>query len=209
MPLDASETRDLLCRAGDGDGAAVEELLAKHRARLCRMVDLRMDPRLSPRLDASDVVQEALADAARRLPDYARQRPCAFYPWLRQIALDRLVDLHRRHVQARRRSVTREASRDMRLSNASTLLLADRFAASATSVMGRLVREELHQRLRSALDDLTSSEREVVVMRHLEELSLAEVGEVLGISVEAARSRYRRAIERLHDLLDDGSEGGR
>jgi RNA polymerase sigma-70 factor (ECF subfamily) len=75
--------------------------------------------------------------------------------------------------------------------------------------MGRLVREELHQRVRSALDDLAPAEREVVVMRHLEELSLAEVGEVLGISVEAARSRYRRAIEHLHGLLDDGSEGGR
>jgi len=209
MSLDSCETRDLLCRARGGDGAAVEELLAKHRTRLRRMVDVRMDPRLSPRLDASDVVQEALVDAARRLPDYARKRPCAFYPWLRQIALDRLVDLHRRHVQAGRRSVTREVSRDMRLSNASTMLLADRFAASATSVMGRLVREELHQRVRSALDELAPAEREVVVMRHLEELSLAEVGEVLGVSVEAARSRYRRAIERLHDLLDDGSEASR
>ena len=206
MSHDGSETDGLLRRVQDGDEAALEELLVRHRARLRRVIDLRMDPRLAARLDPSDVLQEALADAARRLPDYAHRPPCPLYPWLRRITLDRLVDLHRRHVQAQRRSVAREERWGMQLPEGSTVLLAERLAASGTSVAGRLVRQELHERVRGALGQLSSQEREVVIMRHLEQLPLTEVGQALGISAEAARSRYRRAVERLHNLLADGSE---
>jgi len=171
------------------------------------MISVRMDPRLVARIDPSDVIQEAMADASRKLPEYLQQRRCAFYPWLRQIAWERLVQLHRRHVQAQRRSVTREARWNMNLSDASTMLLADRLAASGTSVGGRMVREELRQRVRRALDQLPPRDREVVVLRHLEQLSFKEIAAVLEISQAAAQSRYRRAVERLHDLLSDGSEG--
>src|SRR6516225_4151532 len=92
------DTDALLAQASLGDAAAGHELLSRHRDRLKRMVAVRLDRRLLARLDPSDVVQEALAEAARRLPDYLRQRPLPFYPWLRQLALERLIDLHRHHV---------------------------------------------------------------------------------------------------------------
>src|SRR6516164_5374655 len=102
------DTDALLAQASQGDADAGQRLLARHRDRLKRMVAVRLDRRLLARLDPSDVVQEALAEAARRLPDYLRERPLPFYPWLRQLAADRLVTLHRRHVRAQRRSVRRE-----------------------------------------------------------------------------------------------------
>ena len=103
-----AETEALLASAEDGDGAARELLLGRHRDRLRHMVAVRMDRRLSARLDPSDVVQEALVDAHLELPRYLSERPLPFYPWLRQLAGERLAELHRRHVQAARRSVRRE-----------------------------------------------------------------------------------------------------
>src|SRR4051812_12159450 len=104
----APDTDELLRRTADGDPAARGRLLTRHRARLRKMVGYRLDRRLAPRVDPSDVVQDVLAEAARRLPDYLRDRPLPFYPWLRQLAADRLADLYRRHVGAERRSVLRE-----------------------------------------------------------------------------------------------------
>src|SRR4051794_34946694 len=101
---------ELLDRAGGGDRQAVEELFCQQRLRLRSMIALRMDPRLSSRIDASDVVQEAFIEAHRQFDDYVKQRPIPFYPWLRQIAINRLLDLHRRHVLAQRRSVKKEAT---------------------------------------------------------------------------------------------------
>ena len=108
MAQNGAETDALLERASRGDDQARQRLLERHRSRLKRMVAVRMDRRLAARLDPSDVVQEALADAARDLPDYLRTRPMAFYPWLRQLAWDRLVRLHRHHIDTGRRSVDRE-----------------------------------------------------------------------------------------------------
>jgi len=207
MALSDLGTEALLQRAADGDGQAVQELLVRHRDRLRRMISVRMDPRLAPRLDPSDVVQEALADASRKLPDYLAQRGCAFYPWLRGIAWERLIQLHRYHIGTQRRSVTREEPGDMELPDASTMLLASRLAGSESSVGARMVRKELRQRVRQALEQLAPGDREVVVLRHLEQLSFQEIAGVLGVTEAAAQSRYRRAVERLHDLLSDGSEG--
>lgn len=206
MVLDSSETEDLLARARRGDGAAVQKLLAKHRDRLRRMIAVRLDPRVAARIDPSDVIQEALVDATRKLPQYLERGGCAFYPWLRQIAWERLVKLHRRHVHAQCRSVRREAHRNMPLSNESTMLLAEQLAASGTGPGGRMVREEVRQRVQAALGKLPPHYREIVVLRNLEQLSFTEIADVLGVTPEAARSRYGRAAERLHDLLSAGSE---
>jgi RNA polymerase sigma-70 factor (ECF subfamily) len=200
------DTDELLHRAAEADPQAVQDLLARHRDRLRRMVCVRMDPRLSPRIDPSDVVQEALAEAARKLPAFLERRDCAFYPWLRRIAWERLVQLHRRHIDAQRRSVTREASPCMGLSDHSAALLGEQLAASGTGPGTRLVRQELRERLRSAMEQLPAQDREVVVLRHLEQLAFPEIADVLGVTYAAAQSRYRRATERLHGLLSDGSE---
>jgi RNA polymerase sigma-70 factor (ECF subfamily) len=209
MTGDGGNTDMLLDRARDGDGAAIQRLLAQHRSRLRRMVAVRMDPRVAARIDASDVVQEALVDATRKLPEYLERGGCAFYPWLRRIAWERLVKLHRFHIDAQRRSVNREANVQMRLSDRSTVLLADQLAASGTSIPGQMVRRELHERVRTALDRLPAQHREVVVLRNLEQLTFREVAEVLHTTEAAARSRYGRAIERLHDVLSEGSEEAR
>src|SRR5262249_17504493 len=153
----------LLMRTMQGDRAARDELLGRHRERLRRMVAWRLDRQLSARVDPSDVVQEVLAEADRRLPDYLRDRPLAFYPWLRQLAEDRLVELHRCHVQARRRSVSRE--RPLPLPEESAWELADRLFARGSTPSAGLRRRELRDRIQAALARLSERDREVLILR--------------------------------------------
>ncbi len=201
------DTEQLLERARGGDPGAREQLLARHRRRLQRMVGLHMDRRLAARLDPSDVVQEALADAAGKLSDYLRRCPLPFYPWLRQLAWERLVQLHRRHVRAGKRSVTREEAGVLDLPEDSAVELAGRLAATGANPSNHLLREELRERVRQALSRLAPPDREVLVLRHLEQLSTREVAAVLGLTEAAAKSRHIRALERLHRLLGGGPEG--
>lgn len=195
------DTDELLGMAREGDQSAVERLLVRHRGRLRQMVEVRIDDRLSARVDPSDVVQETLAIASLRLSDYLRNPPLPFYPWLRQIAWNRLVDLHRRHVQARKRSVSREEAPG--ISDSSAIQLADRLSASETGPVGRVLRSELRARIRRTLAQLSPAEREILVLRHLEQLSVAECTAVLGITEAAVKKRYVRALRRLRGLLDD------
>ncbi len=194
----------LLDRASHGDPAAREQLLALHRERLRRMVALRMDPRLSARLDASDVVQDALAEAHRQLPEYLQERPLPFYPWLRQIAWNRLIDLHRRHVLAQRRSVNREEAPAFGLPDESALALADCLLGSSTSPSARVRREEERDQVQQALLRLNERDREVLVLRYLEKLSTSEIASVLGIREGAVKVRHLRALERMRNLMDVG-----
>jgi RNA polymerase sigma-70 factor (ECF subfamily) len=202
------DTEELLRRAGHGDRRARGALLQRHRGRLRRMVALRMDPRLAARVDPSDVVQETLAEADRRLDGYLRERPLPFYPWLRQLAQDRLIEQHRRHVRAGRRSVTREEAEAPGLSAASALELAERLLSPAESPSAALQRQELADRARAALDVLPEPDREVLVLRYLEQLPAREVGSVLGVSEAAAKKRALRALQRLRDLVKDEPTGG-
>jgi RNA polymerase sigma-70 factor (ECF subfamily) len=197
------DTEELLRWAERGDDAARLRLLARHRARLRQMVAVRLDRRLAARIDPSDVVQEALADAARGMSDYLRERPLPFYPWLRQFAWQKLMQLHRHHIQARRRSIVREEHASPRLPDSSADALVDMLMASGTSPSRRLIREELRARLHAALARLAPRDREVLVMRHLEEMSTPEIAAVLGINAGAVRTRHVRALARLRALLDD------
>jgi RNA polymerase sigma-70 factor, ECF subfamily len=151
-------------------------------------------------VDPSDVVQEALAEADRRLDAYAHERPLPFYPWLRQLACDRLAEQYRRHVRAGRRSVTREEV-EHSLPGQSALELADRLLARVDSPSAALQQHELRARVRAALGRLPGPDREVLVLRYLEQLSAREVGEVLGVNEAAAKKRALRALQRLRDVL--------
>src|SRR5262245_31291362 len=202
MDAEAPDTEQLLRQAAQGDTAARQQLLERHQPRLRRMVALRIARRLAARLDPSDLVQESVAEAARQLSDYLRQRPLPFYPWLRQIAWRRLVDAHRRHVRAGKRSVLRE-EHEPPLSSASVLELADRLFARGSSPSARLRRMELRDRLRAALALLGERDREVIVLRYLEDLSVAEIAAVLGLTEGAVKMRQLRALERLRTLLGD------
>ncbi|MGO9463196.1 MAG: sigma-70 family RNA polymerase sigma factor [Isosphaeraceae bacterium] len=196
------DTEELLDRAGAGDRSARQQLLARHRARLRQMVALRIDRRMAARVDPSDVVQEALADAAQSLSDYLKNRPLPFYPWLRQFAWERLLQLHRFHLQAKRRSVDREQLRIFDLPDDSEVALAERLVNSGSSPSARALESELRERVQSALESLEPRDREVLVLRYLEQLTTKEIAAVLGISEAAVKTRHRRALERLRRRLD-------
>ena len=198
-PLD---TEELLDRTGRGDPQARQALLTRHRGRLRQMVAVRLDRRLAARVDPSDIVQEALADAARGLDAYLARRPLPFYPWLRQFACERLDKARRRHLHARRRSVTREEPDPSPLPDESAGMLARRLLDRGTSPSRRLLLDEQRERLKAALAELAPHDREVLVMRHLEQMETPEIAAVLGISEGAVRSRQFRALLRLRALLE-------
>jgi RNA polymerase sigma-70 factor, ECF subfamily len=205
MPEPKPDTDQLLESAAAGNSAAAQELLAHCRPRLRRMVAMRLDPSVKARLDPSDVVQEVLAEAFQKLPTYLKERPVSFYPWLRQIAWQRLVKLHRAHIATNRRSVRREDAGTLPLGNQSASQLADRLVTSETGPTQRAVRSELRQRVRTALDRLSDVDRELLVMRYLEHLTLKEIAETLEITVAATKMRHARALERLQTKLDGPS----
>jgi RNA polymerase sigma-70 factor (ECF subfamily) len=167
-----------------------------------------MDRRLAPRCDPSDVVQQTLIVAFQNIPEYVRNPPLPFYPWLRQLAWKRLNDLYQKHIRAQRRSVQREEPADWHLSDESVLQLADRLVSSGTSPSGQTMRAELQARVQTALAALSERDREIVVMRHIEGLSIKEIAAILEISEGTVKMRQRRALERLKEILtDDGEEG--
>jgi RNA polymerase sigma-70 factor (ECF subfamily) len=200
---------ELLDRAQRGDSAARNALLVRYRLRLRQMVSFRLDRRLLARLDPSDVVQEVLAEAARRLPGYLSQRPLPFYPWLRALAWERLVKLHRDHIHAQKRSVCREEPRPDGLPDESAQELANRLVDVAGSPSAQVLRTEQRRRVQEALARLPSRDRELLVLRYLEQLSTREIAAVLGASEGAVKTRHVRALERLHTLLAYFSEGPR
>jgi RNA polymerase sigma-70 factor, ECF subfamily len=195
------DTDELLRRVSDGDRPARNQLLAKHRDRLRKFLGFRMDRRLAARVDPSDIVQDVLTEADRKLPDYMRDRPLPFYPWLRQIASDRLIELHRQHVRARKRSVRREELDVRALPDESLAELASRLVTTSTSPSERLLRKEVQHRMRAALERLPVRDREVLELRHLEQLSVAETAAVLAITQAAVKTRHLRALERLREIL--------
>jgi RNA polymerase sigma-70 factor (ECF subfamily) len=199
MTTEFTSTEELLRRVEVGDEEAIERLLQSQRVRLRKMVAVRLDKHLTQRIDASDVVQEVLLKASGRLIEYARTRPLPFYPWLRQLAWERLVDLHRRHVTSRKRSVSREQS--FSLPDESAMQLANQLGMSQTSPSNKLIRVEMITRLHQALETLDEDVREVLTMRYLEELSTSEIAAVLGVSPRTVQLRHRRGLEQLHGSL--------
>jgi RNA polymerase sigma-70 factor (ECF subfamily) len=205
---EADRTQELLAGAQGGDADAVNRLLERHREALRRMIDMRLDRKVRQRVDASDVVQEVLVDAHRRIEDYLKNPAMPFHLWLRQMAQDRLIDAHRRHRGAARRSLDREqplvaAGHDDRSTIELAAQLWDRQLTPAAAATIR----ELQARFSAAVEQLDEQDREVVLMRHFEQLSNSEVAAALGLTPPAASMRYLRAMRRLRDLLgdDDGS----
>jgi RNA polymerase sigma-70 factor (ECF subfamily) len=180
-------------------GGSFERWSIEFRNRLRRMVEMRISPRLAGRIDPSDVVQETLVEAAQRFEDYCRKPTLSPYLWLRFLTLQRLNILYRRHVGTRKRSTSCESP----LPNveATSIALAEWFVDSGTSPSQAAVRREQRDILLQALTSMAPRDRELLTLRHFEQLSLEEAAQALGISLVAARRRYYRALERLQDLI--------
>lgn len=195
-----SEHDEILARAARGDPSARAQLLEQHRDRLKRMVALRLDRRVLKRVDPSDIIQETLIQANHKLDEYLRQQPIPFYPWLRQLAWDQLVTAYRRHVVAHRRSTIREDFVPD-LSDESVAELATFLCDLSEEPLRKLLRAEAQGRLRDALSQLAEQDREILVLRYLEQLSTADTAAILKLGLSAVKMRHLRAIERLRELL--------
>jgi len=200
---DSSQTRRLLDEVAAGDREAFERLFERHRRDLVGLVKLRVGKPIRSRLDPSDVVQEAYADAVARLPDYLARRPMPFRLWLRKTAHERLIKLNEHHRYARR-SVKREVPIPKR----SSALLARRLVVSGLTVSQDLSRREMAERVRQALARLTDEDREILTMRYLEHLENQEIAALLEIDPAAASRRHGRALMRLGRVLREFDVGG-
>ena len=196
-------TQELVRAVAAGDENAVNDLMNRHRDALRRLVHFRLDRKISGRVDASDVVQDVLIEANRRLKDYVADPSMPFHLLVRQLAKDRMIDLHRRH-HAQKRSVDREQPlQGRKFGDRSSLDLAAQLSDQELTPAAATIRKELEERFLEALDQLDESEREIVVMRHVEHLGNGEVAEALDLSPAAAGMRYLRAIRRLKSVLTD------
>jgi RNA polymerase sigma-70 factor (ECF subfamily) len=204
VTLAHSDTNQLLEAAAAGSQSARGELLHRYRDRLLKMVDVRLDSRLAPRVDSSDVVQEVLIEADRRLNKYLQTRPLPFFAWLRQIAADQIGMTYRRHIGAARRTVHREEPAG--LPDASAYELANRLLDSSAGPSARIKREEQCMRIRTALDRLPARDREILTLRYLEQLTPTEISTVLNVTPAAVKMRVLRAIQRLHELIHRGTQ---
>ncbi len=202
MTETAESSDELLARLRVGDLTALGELFSLNRERLWRMVNFRLDQRLRGRVDADDVLQEAYLDAAKRIEHYLNNTSMSFFVWLRQIVLQTMIDLHRKHLGAQMRNAAREVSlHGAAYPQATSISLAAHLMGNITSPSQAAMREEVSHQLEEALETMSKIDREVLALRHFEELTNSEVAEVLGIQQKAASIRYVRAIARLKDIL--------
>jgi RNA polymerase sigma-70 factor, ECF subfamily len=202
MADNSPDTDDLLRAIAAGDRSRWGELLTRHQARLKRMVALRLDQRIQGRIDASDVVQEACLEASLRLPEYLKQRPMPFFLWLRFLTGQKLHELHRRHLGVKMRDARREVSLyPGGVPEATSAALAAQLLGHITQPSQAALRAEMQLQLQEALNRLEPLDREVLVLRHFEQLSNTEAARVLKIQEPAASKRYIRALRRLKEIL--------
>ncbi len=208
MPANSSDTLNLLQRARKGEREAMNELFARHRGRLRRMVEMRLDWRLQARIDASDVIQDAFVEVTERLEDYFKQAKVPFFLWLRLVVGEQLTNLHRHHLGVQMRDARREVSlyRDA-LPEASSAALAAQLLGKQTSPTQAALRAERMLRMQQAINSLDAIDREIISLRHFEQLNRSEAAQVLGIEESAAAKRYIRALKRLKTALA-GMPGG-
>ena len=202
MDSDSHHEADLLPLAAAGDEAAARALYNRYRGRLKRMVHLRLSRRLQGRVDDSDVLQEAYLDVARRLPEYARDPKLPFFLWVRHLTGLKLTEIHRRHLGTQSRDADREISLHRGgLPEADSVSLAAHLLGQLTTPSQAAVKAELRLMVQDALAVLDPLDREVLALKHFEQLSTSEIAEVLGLSKAGAGSRYVRAIKRLREVL--------
>jgi RNA polymerase sigma-70 factor (ECF subfamily) len=198
----------LLQNAGADHGCdAFNEVLIKHRDRLKRMVELRMNQRLQGRVDASDVIQDTFVEAARALESYLENPKISVFLWLRRLAGEKLIQAHRKHMGALKRSVQREQSIYGGAPAATSMALAVHLSGNFTSPSQAAVKQESKDQLTEALEQMDEVDREILTLRHFEQLSSKETAAVMEMNYEAVKKRYFRALDKLQKILSEASHG--
>jgi RNA polymerase sigma-70 factor (ECF subfamily) len=203
-PCNLSDPNELdqLHRASQGDARCLDQLFARYRSRLKRMVKLRLDPRVQGRVDPSDIVQEAYLETCKHLAEYLREPKLPFFLWLRFLTGQKLALAHRQHLGVHARDAGREVSLYRgALPEASSAALAAQLLGKLTTPSQAAIKAELKIRIQEALNSLDELDRGVLTLRHFEHLTNAETALVLGIKESAACNRYVRALERLRGIL--------
>jgi RNA polymerase sigma-70 factor (ECF subfamily) len=193
--------RDLLARLDGGDEQAMTELFTRHRERLRRMIRLRLDRRLQGRIDSSDVLQEAYLEVSRRAREYVAQPSMPPFLWLRFLTGQTLHSLHRYHLKVHMRDAGQEVSLRRAAHHVNSASLAEMLLGRLTSPTRAARRAEMQLKLQQMLNSMEPLDREILALRHFEELTNGEAAHVLGVSKTAASNRYIRALERLKEML--------
>lgn len=199
-------TTELLAGAKQGDEDAVNSLLDKQRNALRRQVQMRLDRKVRRRVGVSDIVQEVLIEASRRLDSYLADPKMPFQLWMRHMAQDRIVDAHRRHRATIKRSVDREQPLlSPANSDRSSMEMAPDLIDPTITPVAAATMKEMARRVELAMDELDERDRQILVLRHFDHLTNKEVAKALNVSEPAASMRYLRAVRRLRDLLEDSA----
>jgi RNA polymerase sigma-70 factor (ECF subfamily) len=199
-----SETQELLANVKRGENDAVNRLFERHRLSLRQVIQLRLDRQLARRVDASDIVQDVLLEANGRLSDYLAAPQMPFHLWLRHLAKDRIIDMHRQHRGAQRRSLDRERSLvSPQFGDQSAFDLAGQLVGSEPTPAAAVLRKELQSRFLIAIEQLDEEDRDIVLMRHFEQLGNSEAATALGLSTAAAGMRHLRALRKLRAILGE------
>jgi RNA polymerase sigma-70 factor (ECF subfamily) len=205
--FDPENVSHLVQRAAQGDAIAVDELFSRFRVRLKRMIHLRLNRRLQGRVDDSDIIQEAFLDASRKLPEYAKAPQLPFYLWLRHLTGLKLTEIHRRHLGTQMRDAAHEVSLHRGcLPGADSMSLAAYLLGTITSVSQAAIKAEKRLLLQESLNSMEELDREVIALKHFEQLTISEIAQVLEISRASAGRRYLKALKRLRAILTDFPE---
>ncbi len=199
---DSDDTQVLVTQAVGGDAGALAVLMDRYRDRLKRMVGLRLDRRLQGRVDASDVVQESLIEASRRIEAYAADPPMGFFLWLRWLTSEKLLNIHRHHLGTQKRDAGQEVSLYRRaLPEASSVSIAHQLLGHLTSPTQAVVRAELQLIVQEVLNSMDPIDREILILRNFEQLTTDETAKTLGIKRSTASKRYIAALKRLKQAM--------
>jgi RNA polymerase sigma-70 factor, ECF subfamily len=202
MTDEANDVAERLQRAAEGDPDALHDLFSRYRNRLRRMIRLRLSRRLAGRIDDSDVLQESFLEIARRLEDYLKEPRLPFYLWLRHMTGLKLAEVHRRHLGTQARDADREVTLHRGgLPMADSVSLAAQLLGTLTTPSQAAIKAETRLYVQQALNSMDPIDREVLALKHFEQLSTSEIAQVLGLSKAGAGSRYLRAIKRLREIL--------
>jgi RNA polymerase sigma-70 factor (ECF subfamily) len=201
---ESPKTEQLMAEAKAGDKSAVNQLMDRHRNSLDRLIRMRLDKKIQNRIGVSDVVQDVLIEANRRLPRYLESPAMPFHLWVRQIARDRIIDAHRRHRVSAKRSVDREQRMVVpRGCDQSSIHLASLLGDSRLTPAAAAMQKEMARKVEASISLLDDKDSEIIVMRHYEHLTNQEISRLLDLSEPAASMRYLRAIRRLREVMQN------